>query len=100
MNSFGSIIPQSTNVEQNLYELMAGQMGLGPITDIISYTLPFGVEEKLSLLGQANVDDRAAELIELLKRGDMQLHSVSMEEQTLKNVSEPDNRFPPPFSLN
>lgn len=100
LNSFGSIIPQSTNVEQNLYELMAGQMGLGPITDIISYTLPFGVEEKLSLLSQANVDDRAAELIELLKRGDMQLHSVSMEEQTLKNVSEPDNRFPPPFSLN
>lgn len=100
LTSFGSVIPSSTNVEQNLHELMAGQMGLGPITDIISYTLPFGVEEKLSLLGKADVDERAEELIELLKRGNMELHSVSLEEQTLKNVSEPDNRFPPPFSLN
>lgn len=79
---------------------MAGQMGLGPITDIISYTLPFPAEEKLRLLGQANVDQRAVDLIELLNSGSIELHSLSIEEQSLELPSAPDDKFPPPFSLN
>jgi len=100
LQTFGSVIPQTTNVQENLYELMAGQMGLGPITDIISYTLPFQIEQKLDLLGEPNVDQRAKALIELLKSGEISLHSVTSEEQSAENTPEEDNRFPPPFSLN
>lgn len=103
LNAFASVIPPSANVQQNLHELMAGQMGLGPITDIISYTLPFDVESKLKLLGQPDVDSRAGELIELLSSGKIQLHSVSIEEQSLDEEppkTRSGDRFPPPFSLN
>ncbi|KAA1259060.1 Lon protease [Rubripirellula obstinata] len=110
LNEFANIIPPTANVQQNLHELMAGQMGLGPITDIISYTLPFDVESKLQLLAQPNVDDRAEALIELLKSGKIQLHSVSVEEQAMsgptglkssfKNAGGKSDQFPPPFSLN
>lgn len=98
LNAFGEIIPPTANAQKNLYELMAGQMGLGPITDIISYTLPFEVEDKLELLGEPDVDARASELVRMLKSGKIELHSVSVEEQ---GVDEPGSQqFPPPFSLN
>ena len=98
LDAFAKIIPVSANVQKNLHELMAGQMGLGPITDIISYTLPFEAEDKLRLLDQADVDCRAQELIGLLESGQIQLHSVSVEEQSLDESEE--DKFPPPFSLN
>lgn len=101
LDAFGSIIPPTANVQQNLHELMAGQMGLGPITDIISYTLPFEPEEKLNLLAEANVDQRAASLVKLLRSGAVQLHSVSIHENAADTPSsKPDDKFPPPFSLN
>ena len=101
LKAFGAIIPPSANVQQNLHELMAGQMGLGPITDIISYTLPFDVESKLGLLAEPDVDQRAADLIRLLKSGTVQLHSVSVEEQSMSGeTSTARGKFPPPFSLN
>jgi Lon protease-like protein len=98
LNAFGEIIPPSANAQQNLYELMAGQMGLGPITDIISYTLPFDVEEKLVLLSEPDVDARASELVRLLRSGKIELHSVSVEEQRVDETG--SQKFPPPFSLN
>lgn len=114
LEAFAEVIPVSENVQRNLHELMAGKMGLGPITDIISYTLPFDCEAKLDLLAQPDVDSRAQQLIEMLQSGSIELHSLSVEEQTLdsdsldphsmnpKNGSQqsPDERFPPPFSLN
>ena len=100
LRTFGSVIPHSSNIEENLYELMAGQMGLGPITDIISYTLPFKPDEKLKLLGEPNVDVRAECLVEMLESGSVNLHSVSVEEQSINDRDEPESPFPPPFSLN
>ena len=100
LEAFGAIIPSTASVQKNLYELMAGQMGLGPITDIISYTLPFEPEEKLMLLAEPDVDVRANELVKLLRSGSVQLHSVSIQETTLEQPAVPDDQFPPPFSLN
>jgi ATP-dependent Lon protease len=100
LEAFGSVIPPSANIQQNLHELMAGQMGLGPITDIISYTLPFPTPQKLQLLAQANVDERARELIQLLQSGSIELHSVSIEEQSLELPPSSNDQFPPPFSVN
>ncbi len=107
--AFGDIVPASASVRKNLHELMAGQMGLGPITDIIAYTLPFDIREKLQLLGKSDVDDRARALVQMLRSGQIDLHSVTMEEQSIESdPSGPDGggdddddlRFPPPFSLN
>ena len=98
LDAFGQIIPVTGNVQKNLHELMAGQMGLGPITDIVSYTLPFEAEEKLRLLAQPDVDARAEELIEMLQAGKIELHSVTVEEQSIER--DDNETFPPPFSVN
>ena len=98
LQAFGEVIPASVNAQQNLHDLMAGQMSLGPITDIISYTLPFEVEAKLRLLGDPDVDTRAVELVRLLRSGSVQLHSVSPAEISGDTSDQQD--FPPPFSLN
>lgn len=101
LDAFGGVVPSSESVQQNLHELLAGQMGLGPITDIISYTLPFAIEDKLDLLSENNVDQRATELIEHLQSGKVKLHSV---EDVPNDLNVPprsdDETFPPPFSLN
>ena len=100
LDAFADVIPPSANVRQGLHELMAGKISLGPITDIISYTLPFAAQEKLHLLAQANVDQRAATLIEMLKSGSIQLDAASVEEQVVDLPHSPNDQFPPPFSLN
>jgi len=105
LDAFGEIVPAAPNVQQNLHELMAGQMGLGPITDIIAYTLPFETADKLELLGEANVDDRARALVRLLKSGAIELHSVTVDKEAVEPGSTPPGedegpRFPPPFSVN
>ncbi|TWU42945.1 Lon protease [Novipirellula aureliae] len=111
LEAFASVIPTGQTAAQNLTELMAGQMGLGPITDIIAYTLPFEVRTKLKLLKLADVDTRAAELIVKLQSGTIELHSTSSEEQ-FGELGEADDGeldlpeangntpFPPPFSQN
>ncbi|TWT69833.1 LON peptidase substrate-binding domain-containing protein [Crateriforma conspicua] len=108
LRAFASIIPQSANVQKNLHDLMAGQMTLGPITDIISYTMPFEVDEKIQLLAEPDVDKRAALLIQYLRSGKIQLHSVSIEEQQEQKSqsvgsmirANRSDQFPPPFSMN
>lgn len=105
LDAFAAVVPATENVEQNLHELMAGQMGLGPITDIIAYTLPFQVTEKLEMLGEADVDARAKSLTRLLREGTIHLHSVTIEEQEIKpeessSPQQGEPGFPPPFSLN
>lgn len=103
LGAFGEIVPATAAARKNLHELMSGQMGLGPITDLIAYTLPFDVPHKLELLSEVDVDDRARKLIELLRGGGIDLHSMSVEEQTLDNGGyhgDDEQKFPPPFSLN
>ncbi len=98
LGAFGDVIPVSKSVQQNLHELMAGQMSLGPITDIIAYTLPFDAEQKLKLLADPDVDSRAAELVRLLDSGTIQFEEVDDNESSAEH--EGGQRFPPPFSLN
>ncbi len=100
LEAFGRVIPASPTAKANLHELMAGQMGLGPITDIISYTLPFDTTDKLELLSFHDVDHRAQRLIEMLESGKVQLHSLSHEDQQSDPSTQDDERFPPPFSMN
>jgi ATP-dependent Lon protease len=99
--AFGKVIPATESVQQGLSELLAGSMGLGPITDIISHTLPLSVSLKLQLLGEADVDQRAKRLISFLASGLVKLEEFD------PGTSEPKTDtagrpmpFPPPFSLN
>lgn len=110
LEAFAAIIPTSATVQQNLHELMAGQMGLGPITDIISFTLPLSTPAKLSLLEKADVCQRARLLIELLRERFVEkqgLPASGASGETSKGAipqwaAQPGGGrgFPPPFSLN
>lgn len=100
LTAFADVIPVNKTVQQNLHELMAGQMSLGPITDIIAYTLPFGVEQKLKLLAETDVDSRARELVRLLRSGTIQLDGFDAEIEGLSDHAANEPGFPPPFSLN
>ncbi len=108
LDAFASVIPASANVQQNLHELMAGQMGLGPITDIISFTLGFDCQAKLELLAQANVYERAQRLIQLLKKRSGQVHPGGDQSGGppfggaggSDATKSPPPGFPPRFSLN
>ncbi|QDV83015.1 LON peptidase substrate-binding domain-containing protein [Planctomycetes bacterium TBK1r] len=98
LNAFGDVIPASQSVQQGLSELLAGSMGLGPITDIISHTLPLSVSMKLRLLAEQNVDHRAQLLIEFLASGAVQL--PASDQQSGGNAAKTRLPFPPPFSTN
>jgi len=117
LEAFAAVIPVSATVQQNLHELMAGQMGLGPITDIISFTLPLGTTAKLSLLAESDVCRRARLLTRLLRErfvdkqgtaGDNAAASNDSSDQAKAEFSQwaaqlggdVDRRFPPPFSVN
>ena len=98
LDAFGRVIPSSEGVQKNLYELMAGAMPLGPITDIIGYMMPLSTRRKLRLLGTADVDRRAALLTADLTDSGIQIESMSV--QQAKTSPPSGHEFPPPFSLN
>lgn len=101
LSAFGEVIPATKNVQQGLSELLAGAMGLGPITDIISHTLPLPAAMKLRLLAEQDVDRRAALLIEFLASGVVQLGVIETSgEKNNSNASSGRLPFPPPFSVN
>lgn len=97
LRAFQEVIPVSQSVQQNLHELMAGELSLGPITDIIAYTLPFDTDEKLKLLSDADVDARARRLVGLLESGAIHFDVADLSEAS---DDEDGQSFPPPFSLN
>ncbi len=104
LDAFAAVIPPTATVQQNLHELMAGQMGLGPITDIIAYTLPLGTEAKLALLAEGNVSERAQLLVHLLRDFASGPGSWQAEPDAFSGPASDQGSasrgFPPPFSRN
>ena len=101
LSEFGKVIPATKTVQKGLSELLAGAMGLGPITDIIAHTLPLKVEMKLQLLAEPDVDQRARQLIRFLAGGAVKLEHV--EKHAKQNADQDSGLglpFPPPFSIN
>lgn len=94
LDAFRSLIPDVADVQKNLHELMASQMKLGAVTDIIGFTMQFDGAAKLSLLGESNVDRRAELLIEVLEK------RASGSEAATSYAVPHGGKFPPPFSLN
>ncbi len=117
LEAFSAIIPASATVQQNLHELMAGQMGLGPITDIISFTLPLSTEAKLSLLAESDVCQRARLLTRMLRErfidkqgfgggnpgsqlGISESEKTQLAQWAAQLGDDSERGFPPPFSAN
>ena len=99
------MIPATKTVQEGLSELLAGSMGLGPISDIIAHTLPLSPRLKLSLLAEQNVDRRARQLIEYLDKGMVQLEQTAEGAEPESASSDKPSgggklQFPPPFSVN
>ena len=94
LDSFRKLIPDLADVQKNLHELMASQMRLGAVTDIIGFTMQFDGASKLKLLGLCDVDERARLLIKILNQ------RVASDEHSNAFSIPPSGKFPPPFSLN
>lgn len=90
LDSFKRLLPNLPEALEPLEQLLAGQVPLGTLTDIISYTLDIALECKQALLREANVDQRARMLIEHLRTA----HSLS-----IPGLPRPRS-FPPEFSAN
>ena len=75
-------------------------MGLGPITDIISHTLPLPMSAKLRLLNQPDVDQRARDLIAAIIQLSTPAASPWQIALAASQKSPEKLPFPPAFSLN
>lgn len=94
LNAFRDLIPDVADVQKNLHELMASQMRLGAVTDIIGFTMQFDGSAKLALLGECDVDRRAELLIDILEKR-------ASEPESVQSIALPHGgQFPPPFSVN
>jgi ATP-dependent Lon protease len=70
-------------------QLASGQIGLGMLTDLLTYLLPLELAFKQSLLAETNVDLRALKLVRHLKGGSDPSRPPAAK-----------RGFPPQFSLN
>lgn len=90
-DEFIKIAPLVREVQEQIDQLLSGDIALGTLTDILSYMLDISLQKKQALLEQLNVVRRAEMVLEHLTRaaqtyaGPLQLDMAS---------------FPPQFSTN
>lgn len=89
-DAFLRILPSLSQAEDQLDQLLASDISLGVLTDIISYMLDIDLEEKQALLAEADVQQRA----ELLLR---HLGAVAADSTPGRSGAA---AFPPQFGLN
>ncbi len=87
VEAFRSILPSLGEGQEQIDELLGGNVPLGVLTDIVSYTLDLEIPLKERLLAECNVDRRATLLLEFLRSGG--------RPRTAWGV-----KFPPDFSAN
>lgn len=77
-------------LDDDLGGLLSGDVGLGPLTDIVAHSLGLPAALKQSFLADLRVDRRAAGLIRILRE---------LAAPEVENLA-PHRRYPPPISLN
>lgn len=93
LDVFRSYVPDSTMAKAGFSRLLDSEMPLGMVVDVISYSVGISISQKLSLLSETCVDQRAKTLIAALERA---AHGGQ-----LGHAQEPPTlEFPPPFSSN
>lgn len=83
-------MPKLPEAREQIEQLLGSEIPLGPVTDIISYTLDLAMAQKQELLGQADVDRRAVLLADIMDRW----------EQYHGQIPRRPGKFPPEFSAN
>lgn len=63
---FQELLPNAKAHDQALQELLAEEIPLGVLTDLVSFALPMELAEKKLLLGECDVDKRADMLLKIL----------------------------------
>ena len=86
IDQFRHLMPNVQELHQQLDEVLANDVPLGMLTDILAFTLKFDLATKEQLLRETNVDRRAARLLEAM-------HAQGESDPT-------SSRFPPDFSPN
>lgn len=66
IQEFQSLLPSLGDGDARLHELLANELSLGALADVVAYTIDFDLLFKLRILAEANVDARAAQLIDQL----------------------------------
>ncbi len=68
VEAFQRSLPNMPEAREQLDQLLAGDVCLGTLTDILAYTLNLDLPIKQRLLAEQNVDRRAALLLEQLEQ--------------------------------
>lgn len=90
LEGFRRVLPLLPDMQEQVEQFLASDVSLGILTDILGYSLPLSLDEKLLLLSESNVDRRASFLADHLSR----LGSPEA------NQAEDKPKFPPEFSQN
>lgn len=88
---FQACLPDGQLTNHSVVDLLAEEIPLGVLTDLVSFALPLEFQLKCQLLGESDVDERAWMLLDALENG------------TQPNAETKPNslgRYLPPFSLN
>jgi ATP-dependent Lon protease len=88
--AFVRLLPMIPEAHEQIDQLIASDIPLGVLTDVISFMLKIGVRQKETLLGELNVYRRAELLLE-------HLHSAALGNEGGRFAA---HEFPPRFSLN
>ncbi len=97
--------PAVSAAGSGLTKILKSGIPLGPLTDIIAYSVDFPVELKTSLLSNGDVDVRCDLLKRMLENWDVQSKKTDIDDLTeLGPAQSPsgndDDDYVPPFSLN
>jgi ATP-dependent Lon protease len=84
-------VAASPAAQQQFQQLLATDISLGQVTDIVAHTLDLELSEKLELLAECNVDVRAEMLLVMLE---------TMVRRAKEAAERPGQGFPPEFSDN
>jgi Lon protease-like protein len=87
---FQDFLPNGRSADAALQELLAAEIPLGVLTDLVSFALPMELNEKRELLSECDVDRRASMLLSALDSANPQ-QKVILPRRLYKN---------PPFSAN
>jgi len=68
VESFRTFVPKFCDAQDQLDELLGGEVPLPMLTDVIAYTLELPLQAKQRLLATADVDRRARTLLKYLER--------------------------------
>ncbi len=86
IDHFRHLMPNVQELHQQLDEVLANDVPLGMLTDILAFTLKLDLETKEQLLRETNVDRRAGRLLEAM--------------QSQSESGQANAKFPPDFSEN